>query len=71
MNPAPGQGGSFVADAVTMAVAIAGMIAVAFFAWRLVQRQERGDAELEAKLKADDERAERGRREEFGLPPKD
>jgi hypothetical protein len=53
-----------------MAVAIAGMLAVAFVAWKLVQRQERGDEELEAKLKADDERAERGRREEFGLPPK-
>jgi hypothetical protein len=37
---------------------------VAFLAWRLVQRQERGDATLEAKLKADDERAERGRRGE-------
>ena len=71
MNPAPsGQGVSAFVDAVTLAVAIVGMIGVAFAAWKLVQRQERGDAELEAKLKADDERAERGRREEFGLPSK-
>jgi hypothetical protein len=40
------------------------MLVVAYFAWRLVQRQERGDADLEAKLRADDERAARGREEE-------
>jgi hypothetical protein len=40
------------------------MLVVAFVAWRLVQRQERGDADLEAKLRADDERAARGRQEE-------
>jgi hypothetical protein len=40
------------------------MLVVAFDAWRLVQRQERGDADLEAKLRADDERAARGRRDE-------
>lgn len=68
--PPPAQGGSTLGDILTMAVAIAGMLAVAFVAWKLVQRQERGDEELEAKLRADDERAERGRREEFGLPPK-
>jgi hypothetical protein len=44
--------------------AVVTMPIVAFLAWRLVQRQERGDATLEAKLKADDERAERGRRGE-------
>jgi hypothetical protein len=49
--------------------AIVGMIAVAFFAWKAVQRQESGDSALEAKLKADDERAAKGRREEFGDPP--
>ena len=38
-----------------------GMVVVAFVAWKAVQRQERGDAALEAKLKADDERAARGR----------
>lgn len=42
--------------------AIVTMPIVALLAWKLVQRQERGDAELEAKLKADEERAERGRR---------
>jgi hypothetical protein len=44
--------------------AVVTMPIVALLAWRLVQRQERGDAALEAKLKADDERAERGRRGE-------
>ena len=41
-----------------------GMVVVAFVAWKAVQRQEKGDAALEAKLKADDERAARGREEE-------
>jgi hypothetical protein len=58
-----------VSSVVTMLVAIMGMIAVAFFAWKAVQRQESGDSALEAKLKADDERAAKGRREEFGDPP--
>ena len=58
-----------VSNVVTMLVAIMGMIAVAFFAWKAVQRQESGDSALEAKLKADDERAAKGRREEFGDPP--
>ncbi|MEI6474958.1 MAG: hypothetical protein WCO75_06160 [Planctomycetota bacterium] len=58
-----------VSNVVTMLVAIMGMIAVAFFAWKAVQRQESGDTALEAKLKADDERAAKGRREEFGVPP--
>jgi hypothetical protein len=58
-----------VSNVVTMLVAIMGMIAVAFFAWKAVQRQESGDSALEAKLKADDERAAKGRREEFGVPP--
>jgi type II secretory pathway pseudopilin PulG len=56
-------------DALLLAVTILGMLATALAAWKLVQRQERGDAELEARLKADDERAARGRREELGLPP--
>ena len=47
-----------------IAFTIAGMLVVAYVAWRLVQRQERGDADLEAKLRADDERAARGREEE-------
>ena len=58
-----------ISNVVTMLVAIMGMIAVAFFAWKAVQRQESGDSALEAKLKADDERAAKGRREEFGDPP--
>ena len=41
-----------------------GMVVVAFVAWKAVQRQEKGDAALEAKLKADDERAARGRAEQ-------
>lgn len=61
---AGGAGGAF-----TMAAAIVGMLAVAFLAWKVVQRQERGDAELESKLRADDERAARGLRGELGLPP--
>ena len=56
---------------VTMVVAIIGMIAVAFVVWKAVQRQEAGDTTLEAKLKADDERAAKGRLEEFGVPPDD
>ena len=58
-----------ISNVVTMLIAIMGMIAVAFFAWKAVQRQESGDSALEAKLKADDERAAKGRREEFGDPP--
>ena len=58
-----------ISNVVTMLVVIMGMIAVAFFAWKAVQRQESGDSALEAKLKADDERAAKGRREEFGVPP--
>jgi len=45
-----------------MLAAIAGMAVIGVLAWRAVQRQERGDAALEAKLKADDERAAEGRR---------
>jgi hypothetical protein len=59
---------STVADAVLLVATIAGMLGVAYLAWRLVQRQERGDARLEELLKADDERAERGRRADFGTP---
>ena len=58
-----------ISNVVTMLVAIMGMIAVAFFAWKAVQRQESGARALEAKLKADAERAAKGRREEFGDPP--
>ena len=58
-----------ISNVVTMLIAIMGMIAVAFFAWKAVQRQESGDSALEAKLKADDERAAKGRREECGDPP--
>ena len=54
---------------VTMVAALVGMLAIAYVAWKAVQRQEKGDAELAAKLKADDERAAAGLRAEMGLPP--
>ena len=44
------------------------MLAVAWLAWKLVQRQERGDDQLESLLKKDDDRAERGLRRAAGLP---
>ncbi|MBM4051251.1 MAG: hypothetical protein FJ270_00685 [Planctomycetes bacterium] len=46
------------------------MLAVAWLAWKLVQRQERGDDQLESLLKKDDDRAERGLRRAAGLPDK-
>ncbi len=42
-------------------VAIVGMGAVAYIAWRLVNRQEAKDTEFQKKLDADDERASKGR----------
>ena len=50
-------------------VTVAGMLAVAYVAWKVVNRSEAGDAAFQAKLKADDERAKRGLREQSGLPP--
>ena len=50
--------------ALTMVVAIVGMVAAGVVAWNLVQRQESGDTDLEKKLKDDDERAAAGRRAE-------
>ncbi len=44
------------------------MLAVAWLAWGVVQRQERGDQDLERLLKEDDDRAERGLRRAAGLP---
>ncbi|MDI9409906.1 MAG: hypothetical protein QM519_00065 [Bacteroidia bacterium] len=44
------------------------MLAVAWLAWKIVQRQERGDDQLESLLKRDDDRAERGLRRAAGLP---
>ena len=55
--------------AVTMIAAVIGMAAIAYVAWKAVNRQEQGDEEFQAKLKADDERAQQGLREESGLPP--
>ena len=63
------EGGSIASQAATMAAALVGMLAIAYVAWKAVQRQEKGDAELAAKLKADDERAAAGLRAEIGLPP--
>ena len=63
------EGGSVASQVATMAAALVGMLAIAYVAWKAVQRQEKGDAELAAKLKADDERAAAGLRAEMGLPP--
>ncbi len=40
------------------------MIVLGLVVWRLVNRQERSDDQYESKLKADDERAEKGRVED-------
>jgi hypothetical protein len=48
-------------DWLTITVTVVGMLLVAVVAWKTVQRSERGDADLEAKLTADDERAAEGR----------
>jgi len=47
--------------------AIAGMAAVAYVVWKIVNRQEAKDAAFQKKLDDDDERAAKGR---FGPPPK-
>ncbi len=47
--------------------AIAGMAAVAFVVWKVVNRQEAKDAEFQKKLDDDVERASKGR---FGPPPR-
>ena len=46
---------------------IAGMAAVAWIAWKVVNRQEAKDTAFQRKLDEDDERAAKGR---FGPPPK-
>lgn len=47
--------------------AIAGMAAIAWLAWKLVNRQEAKDAAFQKKLDDDDARAAKGR---FGPPPR-
>lgn len=47
--------------------AIAGMAAVAWIAWKVVNRQEAKDSAFQKKLDDDDARAAKGR---FGPPPK-
>ncbi len=47
--------------------AIAGMAAVAWIVWKVVNRQEAKDSEFQKKLDEDDARAAKGR---FGPPPK-
>ena len=54
-----------------MLFAAVAMIVIGFVAWRLVQRQEANDPEFEEKLRADDERAARGRGEMIGRPTDD
>jgi membrane protein implicated in regulation of membrane protease activity len=67
-TPAPAPGGYGWASIVGTVI---GMLVVAVIAWRAVQRQERGDDALEAKLRADDERAARGRAAEAGASTPD
>jgi hypothetical protein len=55
--------------ALSMIAAVAGMLAVAYAAWKVVNRREQADPDLQARLREDDERARRGLREEAGLPP--
>ena len=47
--------------------AIAGMAAIAWIAWKVVNRQEAKDPAFQKKLDDDDARAAKGR---FGPPPK-
>ncbi len=47
--------------------AIAGMAAVAWIVWKVVNRQEAKDSAFQKKLDEDDARAAKGR---FGPPPK-
>ena len=47
--------------------AIAGMAAVAWIVWKVVNHQEAKDSEFQKKLDEDDARAAKGR---FGPPPK-
>lgn len=61
-GPAAAQGAEKLGGWPLLVFAIVTMPVVAIVAWKLVQRQERGDSQFEARLKADDERAERGRR---------
>lgn len=56
-------------QALTMVVVAGSMVAVGILAWKLLHRQEAGDAAFEEKLRRDDERAEDGRRRRLGLPP--
>lgn len=48
-------------DPLNIILALVGMAAIAFIAWKLVGRQESGDPKFRAKLDADDERARKGR----------
>ena len=40
------------------------MLVIGYLAWTTIQRQESGDEEFEAKLRADEERARAGRQAE-------
>jgi hypothetical protein len=56
--------------AVSMVVIVISMVGVGILVWKKVGTQEHGDDAFEAMLRADDERAEAGRRRRAGLPPK-
>jgi len=58
-------------DALIMVVVVVSMVAIGTLVWNRVNAQERGDSDLERRLRADDERAEDGRRRRAGLPPLD
>jgi hypothetical protein len=61
--------GGTLGTALVMAAIIVSMVSVGVLVWNRVNAQERGDADLERRLREDDARAEAGRRRRQGLPP--
>lgn len=61
--------GGTLGTALVMVAIIVSMVSVGVLVWHRVNAQERGDTDLERKLREDDARAEAGRRRRLGLPP--